>query len=648
MMKLKEGIHFSSDRQVQLFKILYDSKEPLTREFLSEKLNVSTRTILSEIKEVNYIISSYDVLVVNIRGQGYKIKFSDDINTEETYERIMNECIYYDIPVDSEDRVKFIIRNLLEGDKYSTVQNFSDILYVSKQTISNDLKLVRSILEKFELTLKIKASHGINIEGIETKKRKCYSYCLPFRSAEENVYAVGDREEEFFKDLDIKKLYEIVEDNINQYGHNTIDIINKVLTVHIAISIKRILSKIEIEDQACDLYKDYIEESNITSKIIENVEREFNIVFSKNEFNYILIYVICCTKDSKNNNESNQENSMKLVEELFQYIWENYQYDFRSNEKLAKDLEVHMRSLVKRIKYAMKIKNTVLEEIKQKYPMYFEMSLMGLRRILSNNIEALNEDEAGFVALHLAAAEQNKIEKTVKKRVIIVCGSGIGSGRLIEAKIRSKLSEHILIEKVMAYSEYKKNSTLDCDLVITTIPLEKKNVPIIKINSIPDDEEVMDIVNKMDKDIENEIEILSKFFKEEIFFSQVDIKSKDEAIKFLCGNLLKENFVKPEFEASVMEREKIANTVITTGIAMPHPMLPASYKTGIAVAILKNPIEWDKESVRLVFMLNVEEKDYVDLNCFYDKIIKIFNNHTRIQELGTSENVSMLIKKLIK
>ncbi len=56
-------------------------------------------------------------------------------------------------------------------------------------------------------------------------------------------------------------------------------------------------------------------------------------------------------------------------------------------------------------------------------------------------------------------------------------------------------------------------------------------------------------------------------------------------------------------------REKMSATNIGAGIAIPHANSKYIKQSAIAIATLKEPIEWGTEKVSLVFMLAVKHED---------------------------------------
>lgn len=97
------------------------------------------------------------------------------------------------------------------------------------------------------------------------------------------------------------------------------------------------------------------------------------------------------------------------------------------------------------------------------------------------------------------------------------------------------------------------------------------------------------------------------YIKEELigFF---DSKSRDEAIAEIVDTAHTQGFLQDKelFVKAIFEREKIVSTGIGLGVAIPHAKLANVDDFFIAVACLKNGVEWnamDGQPVRIVFLI---------------------------------------------
>ncbi|MEG0584480.1 MAG: PTS sugar transporter subunit IIA, partial [Cetobacterium sp.] len=100
------------------------------------------------------------------------------------------------------------------------------------------------------------------------------------------------------------------------------------------------------------------------------------------------------------------------------------------------------------------------------------------------------EDEISFLVIHFKAAMDRNVVRSEKAKVILVCGSGYGTSKLLAQQIKQYYDVDIvdIIPKYMLEKVVAKECV---DLVLTTIDIEKgfTSKPIIKLNSILNDED---------------------------------------------------------------------------------------------------------------------------------------------------------------
>jgi fructose-specific phosphotransferase system IIA component len=99
----------------------------------------------------------------------------------------------------------------------------------------------------------------------------------------------------------------------------------------------------------------------------------------------------------------------------------------------------------------------------------------------------------------------------------------------------------------------------------------------------------------------------------------LDVNSKKEVITYLAELLYQQSKVESveKYVEEVMERENHETTGVGKGVAIPHGKSEAVKQSSVAIAKLKNPIEWnslDGEPVDLVFQLAIKKSDEGDLH----------------------------------
>ncbi|TDW14714.1 HTH domain-containing protein [Breznakia blatticola] len=160
-----------SKRWIDIMEYLTKHKVA-TSEAMAQALYVSPKTIQNEIKKLGEILQDYGATIISKQRIGYSLVVNDEKKLHNFMLEINQEIMNH--PMTKEDRIQFQLELLLlNNDKYIKVEDIADQLYISKSSVSQDLKEVRTILEEFNLTLITRPNYGIKVEGKEFDFRLC-------------------------------------------------------------------------------------------------------------------------------------------------------------------------------------------------------------------------------------------------------------------------------------------------------------------------------------------------------------------------------------------------------------------------------------------------------------------------------------------
>jgi transcriptional regulatory protein LevR len=105
------------------------------------------------------------------------------------------------------------------------------------------------------------------------------------------------------------------------------------------------------------------------------------------------------------------------------------------------------------------------------------------------------------------------------------------------------------------------------------------------------------------------------------------VETKDEVVRLLGQLLIDNGYVKNDFIAGVHDRETYGLTYAGNGMAIPHAEPSYVIKSGVAIAKMKNGIEWDGYKVNMVFMLALSSSNRNTIQDIY----KILNSEEFIE-----------------
>lgn len=615
---------------------------------LASLLHVTDRTIRSDIQIINEILEKNGSKIKLKRKTGYYI----EINDQEKYNAFLysikqNKMNNLELDT-SQDRIKYLLNILLYSNNYISLDDLADKIYVSKNTLQNYIKTLKNIFLKYNLEYISKTNVGIKVIGNENDKRKCLvENVLSFNFQN---YVTGFTKDEYtlFEGIDLDLLKQIIANKLTVAQIKTNDFNFKNLIIHFALMISRIQFDCYINtNNAIKIDDNY---ANFINDIAKEIEEAFDITISEGEKKYIYSHLVANTR--LNDLVSNDNKIKALVEELLNNIYYDYNFDLRNDEILSHDLFLHFKSILNTKSLALNKRNPLLNTIKANFPLAFDITLTCITKIFNKPPYILTEDEIGYVSLHVGAAIERCFSGSLqRKSVILVCGSGQATTRMLEARLNVFFKDKIMIVHRASYNEfinYTKRELLNIDFVISTIPLKSNYVPTITVDFSLNNQNIEDISKFLTSISLDKMKKSNKFFDKNLFLHLDKIESKETLLKQMCHLMEEQNIVDNDYFDYVMERENLAKTNMNEIFALPHPMRLCAKDTKVAVAIIDEPLTWYKQdTVQIIFLLAIKQGDQQDIEHLYDIFIEIVNSPKLQQNIIHCHDFDSFINNLL-
>ena len=615
---------------------------------LASLLHVTDRTIRSDIQIINEILEKNGSKIKLKRKTGYYI----EINDQEKYNAFLysikqNKMNNLELDT-SQDRIKYLLNILLYSNNYISLDDLADKIYVSKNTLQNYIKTLKNIFLKYNLEYISKTNVGIKVIGNENDKRKCLvENVLSFNFQN---YVTGFTKDEYtlFEGIDLDLLKQIIANKLTVAQIKTNDFNFKNLIIHFALMISRIQFDCYINtNNAIKIDDNY---ANFINDIAKEIEEAFDITISEGEKKYIYSHLVANTR--LNDLVSNDNKIKALVEELLNNIYYDYNFDLRNDEILSHDLFLHFKSILNTKSLALNKRNPLLNTIKANFPLAFDITLTCITKIFNKPPYILTEDEIGYVSLHVGAAIERCFSGSLqRKSVILVCGSGQATTRMLDARLNVFFKDKIMIVHRASYNEfinYTKRELLNIDFVISTIPLKSNYVPTITVDFSLNNQNIEDISKFLTSISLDKMKKSNKFFDKNLFLHLDKIESKETLLKQMCHLMEEQNIVDNDYFDYVMERENLAKTNMNEIFALPHPMRLCAKDTKVAVAIIDEPLTWYKQdTVQIIFLLAIKQGDQQDIEHLYDIFIEIVNNPKLQQNIIHCHDFDSFINNLL-
>lgn len=630
-----------SKRQKEILKLINDSIDYASSKELSQKLEVSTRTIRNDISEINSI--NKEQVICLLKSKGYYI------NNLELAKKML-EGFNVQVPNTVEERTSYIINKLLYRMDSIDIFDLADELMVSEYTIEKDIIRIKNLFKDENSDIEMKRiNNKIYLTGSEREKRNLLCRLI-LKEQKDNVFDIESYEKNF-KNIDIKKIDSILRSYFleNNIRINDLAIIN--LVVHILIVLEKIRNNYDFKDDYnySDLLND--DDMKISFEICTRIEEVTKVTIPENEKKYIALLISGkrIFIHSKNNNFNIRDESNKaswFVSYIINKLYEEYFLNFKVDKDFITGLTLHIENLLIRSKKGVFIQNPLIYTIKKVYPLIYDMGVSIALEYEKIYGYSLNDDEIGLIVLHLASSIEKLNEKNYKIKCLIVCPTGISSSNLLKNRLLKIYSDKVDVIGCLSIQELDKLKEKSVDLIIATVPINKIiDIKIIECSPflVADDiKKLNTILNSFNsKDKFNE---LYEIFDKKLFFKDIDIDDKIEVIEYLADKLYKEGYCPKNYVDYVIKREKVSSTAYGGLIAIPHPLEKVAFKNKIEIGILKNPIIWGEYKVKIVFLFCLNGKEKINLDTFFEKLINLVENQDIIKRIISVKNYSEFIK----
>jgi len=624
----------------------------VTSEYLATVNQVSSRTIRTDIKQLDDILSQYGAKVKSARGTGYELSVLDEKQFHQLLKELSANQLFdaTSIPTVPDDRVHYLIKRLLLADEYLKLEDLADELYISKSTIQNDLRDVKKQLCKYDILLEKRPNYGLKAKGDEMKMRFCMSEYI-FNRKDKEIDMVYNKIS-ILPQESILTIKAHILNQIKRYNIMVSDIGLNNLIIHLAIACKRIQEENFISLYSEDLleimeHKEY----EVAAEIVREIENAFKIRFPKSETAYIAIHLLG-TKMLNNSNHEEKEvkqfidtNIYELTAAILEAIEKELHLGISEDSELILGMSLHLKPAINRYKYGMNLRNPMLEGIKSHYPLAFEAGIIA-GKVLKNRLEIdMHETEIGYLALHIGGAIERRKIINQPKRCLIVCASGVGSAKLLSYKLQATFGLNLTILGTTQYYKLHQMSLHSLDFIVSTIPIpDHLPVPVVQVSTILGNSDF----KKIDCLMKNKQQPSLEYTKKELVYLQQEFQTREEVLHFLGEKLTHLGLVPSQFIESVFEREAASPTSFGNLVAIPHPMVPQTDTTFWAICTLKKPIMWEGNLVQFICLLSVKANNQGDLQKMYSLLVRVVDDKQVVQRLVKCKDYEEFIEVFMK
>lgn len=491
-----------SQKNVQLLLYLCDCAQedrPASIVDLAARFHISTRMVRYNLDQISYYLASNGFKKIR-RPKGAGVQLDADRETIAQIRERLNGMQNSAYILSRQERELFILIQLFDCDKPVRYEELADALSVSRKTVISDMRHIRENEAESDLEIE-PTKRGIWYSGSEFHIRRAVvdRLCELFAVSEIWRAVAG---EAVNRSIPVEKRWaeamhgvpaELFERELRaveeREDYPCTDDMFYLLMILSAISIVRAGAGHVIERRE----PVWNGEFRIHEVFLRRVCERMNVELPESEYQYVGNELGRMLNFSRYEQAERvaQLVSMDLLTEASKRMGRNYYLD----EKLRMDLYKHLFRL---------IKNNMSGQGAMDGPTVDAIlkSGEGLRDCVRGSLMRLNgaddslwsDTECALIMMHFFAADERRNAKAAGPyKALVICTNGVGSARLVSAKVEKCFPQ---IQVTDVTSIHNMNAIIERsapDFILTTIPLNVENIPVIRVSALLSEEDLANI-----------------------------------------------------------------------------------------------------------------------------------------------------------
>ena len=621
-------MRFPNQRLAQLFEMLQN--ETLPQDELARRLSVSTRTVRTDITALNALMAGHGAQFVLNRGAGYQLNIADTALYQALVQQPSRQLR---IPRNSPERVHYLVARFLTSAFSLKLEDLADEWFVSRATLQSDMAEVREWLARYNLVIETRPRHGMKLFGSEMSVRACLTELLWQLSQEDSDNPL----------LTEEALNAGVREQLAAELHNCFtrcrirltDEGEQFIRLYCAVAVRRISEGYPLPEFSADDVDEAVREA--ARQITTLLQTLAGKPLSEAEEQWLQVHIASRQVQEVAPSAISADDDEALVNYILSFINNNYNYNLLSDKQLHADLLTHIKTMITRVRYQINIPNPLLGNIKQHYPMAYDMTLAAVSSWGKYTPFVISENEIGFLVLHIGVGLERHYNIGYQRnpRVLLVCDTGNSTVRMIQAMLLRKYPQ-IEVRRIISLRNYEQLESVEEDFVISTARVTDKAKPTVVVAPFPTEYQ-LEQLGKLVLVDRTRPYMLDKFFDASHFRVIDEPMTQQELFRTLCQQLEQEGVVGAEFYPSVVEREAIVSTVLGEGIALPHSLGLMANKTVVYTVLAPQGISWGDETAHVIFLLAISKSEYEEAMAIYDLFVT-FLRERAMPRLRDSKN----------
>jgi len=492
-------------RSTAVLKEILDAQGYTPIPYLGKVFNVSRRTIYNDLKRIdNWLHVQGFSPVEHVRSAGLYI---EPFDKKEIWKQIqVPKEVYYEFSP-YERRAVIALYLLTAQETPFFLADFIKVLEVSRNTILEDIKQLKEEFDLYHISVQTHQQKGYVLLGTERNKRQSIVYFLA------KVLPEGNRNE-----LLISWLYQskepfalLSEDHIkivqsllfqfeNAASVEFTDDVFFQLSIRFSLFLKRIKAGAKVDVDRVEMQVvNSTSEYKHTKMLCEELEDHFEIEITEQEVTFLTAHILSARVNYSDIQHTENE-ELHLLQASIQKMVQDFEkqalIEIEDKQGLEKNLLTHLKPAYYRLLYGIDIENNLADSVKDQYPEVYELTKRVVPHFEQLVGKEITRNENAYIAMHFGGwLRKEGISPEKRRKMLVVCSTGLGTSRLLEKQLKGLFND-VDIADVASLREYER-MTLSVDMIVSTISLRDRGIPVFVVNPILSNEDKERLLNEV-------------------------------------------------------------------------------------------------------------------------------------------------------
>ncbi|MBQ6985905.1 MAG: transcription antiterminator [Oscillibacter sp.] len=631
---------FGDNRTAGILHLFRDTPT-LTAAALASFLGVSERTVRNDLHLLNAELKG--CASIDSEQGKFTLRVYDVEAFREVCARLLETDRFLNSP---RNRMDYIFGKLMRADSPLNADELAYEMNVSRGTLANDLKRLRADVELYRLAIVGKTGKGLILQGAECDIRQ---YVL------ENLYDALYRDYPLEPEIDRMTLETFADSPFEEsaradFRRFLVVMLDRFLTEHL-------LGELTASFYSLTARPEFA----VVDRLAGRIGRFLGVEFPVEERLFVLLPIIGMRTpaDVQNMQAIELDESMKaLGEKLFGEI--RRELDIRiENPEAIDEFLYHLMFMLNRLRFNVRTKSPLLEELREKYPLAWRMADIASRVIYSDYGLKVTADERSFLATYFGVFLEEQEEKRIRPfRAALLCGAGRVTGRLVAAQLRKVLDSSVELTQ-LTNANITPEMLASFDLIFTTIDLPcTTDRPVIRIREVFNEQALRQKIEKAKYWDRVDVPILDDnwfvmggLLDESRFFPFGASEDYETALEKMVLSLTDAGQLDEGFLERLREREKQGTMVFDHDVAIPHTVQYAGSRLVLAIGTFPHAVSHDGQDIRVIFLMGIPEAVDADdgmLVRVYEEIIRVAQERELLEKVADARDFQSLLRALYR